>query len=34
VNDENMLIFHDEEIVNQFVQEFNARYINAGGSLD
>ncbi|MGR3762698.1 phospholipase D-like domain-containing protein [Rossellomorea sp. NS-SX7] len=31
VNDENMLIIHDTEIANQFVQEFNARYINAGG---
>jgi phosphatidylserine/phosphatidylglycerophosphate/cardiolipin synthase-like enzyme len=34
VNDENMLIIHDVAIVNQFVQEFNARYTNAGGSLD
>ncbi|WP_064094262.1 phospholipase D-like domain-containing protein [Rossellomorea aquimaris] len=31
VNDENMLIIHDTEIANQFVQEFNARYVNAGG---
>jgi hypothetical protein len=29
-----MLIIHDVAIVNQFVQEFNARYTNAGGSLD
>ncbi|WP_421383384.1 phospholipase D-like domain-containing protein [Bacillus salacetis] len=34
VNDENMLIIHDAEVVNQFVQEFNARYINAGGSVN
>ncbi|TYS67837.1 competence protein ComEA [Sutcliffiella horikoshii] len=34
VNDENMLIIHDKEIVNQFVQEFNARYLNAGGSIN
>ena len=26
VNDENMLIIHDTNVVNQFVQEFNARY--------
>ncbi|WP_254871014.1 phospholipase D-like domain-containing protein [Bacillus sp. Marseille-Q1617] len=31
VNDENMLIIHDAAITNQFVQEFNARYVNAGG---
>ncbi|MEI5908484.1 phospholipase D-like domain-containing protein [Bacillus spongiae] len=31
VNDENMLIIHDESITNQFLQEFNARYENAGG---
>ncbi|MGM7681340.1 phospholipase D-like domain-containing protein [Cytobacillus sp. Hm23] len=31
VNDENMLIIHDEAIVNQFLQEFNARYENASG---
>ncbi|WP_246944691.1 phospholipase D-like domain-containing protein [Bacillus pinisoli] len=33
VNDENMLIIHDAEITNQFVQEFYARYETAGGSL-
>jgi phosphatidylserine/phosphatidylglycerophosphate/cardiolipin synthase-like enzyme len=31
VNDENMLIIHDQAVTNQFVQEFNARYVNAGG---
>jgi phosphatidylserine/phosphatidylglycerophosphate/cardiolipin synthase-like enzyme len=31
VNDENMLIIHDDAITNQFLQEFNARYENAGG---
>ncbi|NDI35720.1 phospholipase D-like domain-containing protein [Chengkuizengella sediminis] len=29
VNDENMLIIHNDEIANQFLQEFNARYQNA-----
>ena len=33
VNDENMLIIHDDSITNQFLQEFNARYANAGGML-
>ncbi|WP_147803899.1 phospholipase D-like domain-containing protein [Alkalicoccus halolimnae] len=33
VNDENMLFIHDEAIANQFVQEMNARYIDAGGSI-
>ncbi len=33
VNDENMLIIHDTAIANQFVQEFNARYIQAGGTI-
>lgn len=33
VNDENMLIIHDTAITNQFVQEFNARYVQAGGTL-
>lgn len=33
VNDENMLIIHDAAVVNQFVQEFNARYMSAGGSM-
>lgn len=31
VNDENMLIIHDSSITNQFVQEFYARYKQAGG---
>ena len=31
VNDENMLIIHDSAVANQFLQEFNARYVNAGG---
>jgi phosphatidylserine/phosphatidylglycerophosphate/cardiolipin synthase-like enzyme len=33
VNDENMLIIHDAAIANQFVQEFNARYTQAGGNI-
>ncbi|PRO67314.1 phospholipase D-like domain-containing protein [Alkalicoccus urumqiensis] len=33
VNDENMLFIHDEAITNQFVQEMNARYLDAGGSI-
>lgn len=33
VNDENMLIIHDAAITNQFVQEFNARYVQAGGTI-
>ncbi|BCB02393.1 phospholipase D-like domain-containing protein [Bacillus sp. KH172YL63] len=33
VNDENMLIIHDAAITNQFLQEFNARYVNAGGAV-
>jgi phosphatidylserine/phosphatidylglycerophosphate/cardiolipin synthase-like enzyme len=33
VNDENMLIIHDAGITNQFVQEFNARYQQAGGTV-
>lgn len=33
VNDENMIVIRDTEIVNQFVQEFNARYVNAGGTI-
>lgn len=33
VNDENMLIIHDTAITNQFVQEFNARYVQAGGTI-
>ncbi|MGE6204578.1 phospholipase D-like domain-containing protein [Guptibacillus hwajinpoensis] len=31
LNDENLLIIHDTDITNQFVQEFNARYTSAGG---
>ncbi|MFB1081593.1 phospholipase D-like domain-containing protein [Jeotgalibacillus sp. JSM ZJ347] len=34
VNDENMLIIHDADVVNQFIQEFNARYMSAGGSVN
>ncbi|MFC3884577.1 phospholipase D-like domain-containing protein [Bacillus songklensis] len=34
VNDENMLIIHDTNITNQFVQEFSARYVNAGGQMN
>ncbi|TKD72085.1 phospholipase D-like domain-containing protein [Pseudalkalibacillus hwajinpoensis] len=33
INDENMLIIHDTNITNQFVQEFNARYTQAGGTV-
>ena len=33
VNDENMLVIHDRAIVNQFMQEFWARYHRAGGKL-
>lgn len=33
VNDENMIIIHDEDIANQFAQEFYARYKAAGGQL-
>ncbi|WP_044022196.1 phospholipase D-like domain-containing protein [Bacillus sp. SG-1] len=33
INDENMLFIHDSAITNQFLQEFNARYTQAGGSL-
>ncbi|NDI34497.1 phospholipase D-like domain-containing protein [Chengkuizengella sediminis] len=33
VNDENLLIIHSDEITNQFLQEFNARYQNAGGNI-
>lgn len=31
INDENLLFIHDAAITNQFVQEFNVRYTNAGG---
>ena len=34
VNDENMLIIHDDQITNQFLQEFNARYSQAGGTIN
>ncbi|MBM6617829.1 phospholipase D-like domain-containing protein [Bacillus suaedaesalsae] len=34
VNDENMLIIHDAAITNQFYQEFSARYMQAGGSIE
>lgn len=34
VNDENMLIIHDAAIANQFIQEFNARYVQAGGTIE
>ncbi|WP_127015610.1 phospholipase D-like domain-containing protein [Anoxybacter fermentans] len=33
VNDENILIIHDANIVNQFLQEFYARYYMAGGRI-
>lgn len=33
INDENLLIIHDKAITNQFVQEFNARYLQAGGQI-
>lgn len=33
INDENLLIIHDKNITNQFVQEFNARYTQAGGTI-
>ncbi len=33
VNDENTLFIHDGRIVNQFVQEFYARYEQAGGEV-
>ncbi|MBH0230380.1 phospholipase D-like domain-containing protein [Halobacillus yeomjeoni] len=33
INDENMLFIHDADITNQFLQEFNARYDAAGGSI-
>ncbi|WLD94271.1 phospholipase D-like domain-containing protein [Alkalihalobacillus sp. AL-G] len=32
-NDENMLIIHDTLIANQFLQEFYARYSQAGGTI-
>ncbi len=31
-NDENMLIIHDESIVNQYYQEFSQRYIDESGT--
>ncbi|WP_017380760.1 phospholipase D-like domain-containing protein [Paenisporosarcina sp. TG-14] len=33
INDENLLIIHDSAITNQFLQEFNARYSQAGGTV-
>lgn len=33
VNDENLLIIFDKEVVNQFLQEFYARYQTAGGRI-
>lgn len=33
INDENLLIIHDSAITNQFLQEFNARYTSAGGTI-
>ncbi|QBP41912.1 phospholipase D-like domain-containing protein [Paenisporosarcina antarctica] len=33
INDENLLIIHDTAITNQFLQEFNARYSQAGGTV-
>lgn len=32
-NDENTLILHSERIANEFLQEFAARYLEAGGTL-
>lgn len=32
-NDENTLILHSERIANEFIQEFAARYLEAGGTL-
>ncbi|QHJ69961.1 phospholipase D-like domain-containing protein [Planococcus halotolerans] len=31
INDENMLFIHDAAVTNQFLQEFNVRYTQAGG---
>jgi phosphatidylserine/phosphatidylglycerophosphate/cardiolipin synthase-like enzyme len=33
INDENLLIIHDAEIANQFLQEFYGRYYMAGGRI-
>ncbi len=33
INDENLLIIHDAGIADQFMQEFHARYYQAGGGL-
>ncbi len=33
INDENLLIIHDADIADQFLQEFHARYYQAGGAL-
>ncbi len=34
INDENMLFIHDAAVTNQFLQEFNVRYTNAGGTVN
>lgn len=34
INDENLLFIHDEAITNQFLQEFNVRYTQAGGVIN
>ncbi|MFC3212415.1 phospholipase D-like domain-containing protein [Planomicrobium okeanokoites] len=34
INDENMLFIHDAAITNQFLQEFNVRYAQAGGAVN
>ncbi|QAS54463.1 competence protein ComEA [Halobacillus litoralis] len=33
INDENMLFIHDEDVTNQFLQEFYTRYEAAGGEI-
>ena len=33
INDENLLIIHDADIADQYMQEFYARYYQAGGDL-
>lgn len=34
INDENLLFIHDAAITNQFLQEFNVRYTQAGGTVN
>ncbi|MFS0882043.1 phospholipase D-like domain-containing protein [Metabacillus niabensis] len=34
INDENLLFIHDAAITNQFLQEFNVRYTQAGGTIN